>query len=278
MKKKVLKAVAFIIALVLIIFLGLFANSLVGNPVSKLLAQNTAKNHLKESYSNTDYYIDDVSYNFKDGLYYAKIKSNSSVDSNFNFLIDMSGKLKIDTFEYDVLNKSNTAMRLMEEYKTLTDPVLNNNSFPYTCSIITANLEINDRQSIKENEDIPDYSIISEDLELDKIYDILELGKKAGHITVYIDNESISFEKATQILLDIKEYLDECGISFQAIDLTLRSPLDKNDTTPKEEIVVLNFLYDDIYEDGLLERVKTANDDAKAYYEKLDKQKQSSLT
>lgn len=278
MKKKVLKAIAFIVALVLIIGLGLFANMFVGNPVSKILAQNTSKKHLKETYSNTDYYIEDVSYNFKEGLYYAEIKSKSSIDSNFNLLIDMGGKLKIDTYEYSVLNKSNTALRLMTEYETLADPVLNDTSFPYKCSIITATLEINNRESMEEkNNNIPDYSIITEDLELDKNYDIYELGKKAGHIIVYIDNEPLSYEQAATILLDIKNHLDSRGIPFYAIDLTLEEAADENNSTSDNSIIFINFPYKDIYEEGLVERIKTANNKTKAYYEKLDKEKELSL-
>ena len=43
MKKKILKIVAFVLALALIVGVCVFANSLVGNPVSKLLATKTAE-------------------------------------------------------------------------------------------------------------------------------------------------------------------------------------------------------------------------------------------
>ena len=45
MKKKVLKVLALILAIVLIIGIGLFANALVGNPVSKFLATKGAEEH-----------------------------------------------------------------------------------------------------------------------------------------------------------------------------------------------------------------------------------------
>ena len=45
MKKKVLKVLALIVAIALIIGIGLFANALVGNPVSKFLATKSAEEH-----------------------------------------------------------------------------------------------------------------------------------------------------------------------------------------------------------------------------------------
>ena len=40
MKKKHIKIIALIIAIILIIGLGVFANALLGNPISKMLASN----------------------------------------------------------------------------------------------------------------------------------------------------------------------------------------------------------------------------------------------
>ena len=48
---------------------------------------------------------------------------------------------------------------------------------------------------------------------------------------------------------------------------------DENGSRPESDLYVLHFPYADIYEEGLLERVKQANADAIAYYEELDKNK-----
>ena len=50
MKKRILKIAALVLAVVLIIGVCLFANSLVGNPISKALAENTAEKYIKEAY------------------------------------------------------------------------------------------------------------------------------------------------------------------------------------------------------------------------------------
>ena len=46
MKKKVLKIIALVMAIALIVGVCIFANSLVGNPISKWVATNTAEKHL----------------------------------------------------------------------------------------------------------------------------------------------------------------------------------------------------------------------------------------
>ncbi len=42
---------------------------------------------------------------------------------------------------------------------------------------------------------------------------------------------------------------------------------------PKGELNIINFNYDDIYKDDLVEKVKKADREAKEYYAKLDKEK-----
>ena len=65
MKKKPLKMIALILAFVLIAGIGWFANGLVGNPISKFLAENAAEKYMAEKYAGTDYYIETLAFNFK---------------------------------------------------------------------------------------------------------------------------------------------------------------------------------------------------------------------
>ena len=71
MKKKVLKKLALLIAISLIVGICWFANALCGNPVSKFLAERAADAYLEEHFPDTDYYIKEVGFNFKDTNYYA---------------------------------------------------------------------------------------------------------------------------------------------------------------------------------------------------------------
>jgi hypothetical protein len=61
------------------------------------------------------------------------------------------------------------------------------------------------------------------------------------------------------------------GVAFVDIDLSIRYLRDENDRRPASDLYVLHFPYEDIYEEGLLERVKQANAGAIAYYAELDK-------
>ena len=65
MKKKILKIAALIIAVALIIGIGVVANALNGNPISKMLVRKAADAYLEEHYPNTDYYIETLGFSFK---------------------------------------------------------------------------------------------------------------------------------------------------------------------------------------------------------------------
>lgn len=271
MKKKFWKILALFIALALILGVAAFANSLVGNPLSKMLAERTAEKYLAETYAGTDYYVEKVAFSFKSISYYAKIRSESSVDTQFTLYIDMWGQLYFDTYD-DVLSGAITARRVEQEYRELTDQIFESPSFPYDSDIGFGTLEINHRGAIENPEltDVPEWSIVMEELILDKIYDPRELGAQAGHLIVYVDSDNLTYEIAAQILLDIRAEFDEANIPFRAIDFTLQYPRPEEGPRPDDYIGVEYFSYEDIYEEGLVERVQAADSELKAYRGKLD--------
>ena len=184
MSKKFWKRLAVVVAILMIVELAGFANAFMGNPVSKMIAQNTAEEILKTKYKNKDYQIDDVVYSFKDGYYHAKISSPTSIDSKFNLSINMFGKLEYDDYA-SITDGYNTADRLNNEYRKLTDPILEKIMLKYKGDIYYGMLEIHTKNSIdyeSKYDDIPEYAMVQESLEIDKLYDIRELGKSAGHI------------------------------------------------------------------------------------------------
>ena len=273
MKKKTLKIIAGITAAAILLGLGWFSNALIGNPISKLLATRTAEKYLAETYSDTDFYIDSLGYSFKEVGYYAHIKSPTSEDSSFTLHLNMTGSLNYDDFEHRVLNRSNTANRLNMAYRELVDTVLESPSFPYTTDISFGDLEF--RHDVEANAiaEYP-YAIRINELELDKVYDLSDLGADAGHLCLYVDHDTVSAESMAQILLDIKNIFDEAGVRFYAADVVLRYPKVNEDTPRKEgRMEVCAFLYRDIFEDGLVERVQAANDAANAYYAEQDAKK-----
>lgn len=272
--KKALKIGAFLLAAALIVGLGAFANGLVGNPVSKMLVTNAAKAYLAENYADTDYILESVDYNFKDGDYYARMTAPGSLDRYFTVCFNSLGKFKWDFYERMVTNGSNTARRLGEQYRALTDSVFQSPSFPFTCDIAFGDLEPLEKDYEAGREPVA-YGVDEKALQPDGIYDIKKLGAQAGHLVVYVDDETVTVQRAAEIMLEIKRLMDEGGAPFYAIDFVLQypKPLEPGVQRPDERVQTMEFLYTDIYEDGMAERVKAANDAVNEYYDALDKEK-----
>ena len=273
MKKRILKIAAFVFAIALIVGVCIFANALVGNPISKAMATNTAEKHIEENYADKDFEIERVTFSFKDGYYHAFIYSPSSIDSDFTILVDMWGKLRYDTYEDRVLSGGNTADRISRDYRAVVDKVLDSQAFPYNEHIGYGDFDFYPRVHLEEYS-IPEYALITEDLTLDAFYDVNELGAKHGKLTIYIDDDTVSYERLAEILLDIRRIFDDSGVKFYVIDCVLE--YQKNEDSSKKQegrVEVREFLYADIYEDGMVERVKASDEAAKAYYAEQDAEK-----
>lgn len=277
-KKKIIKAIALTVALVLIAAILIFANALVGNPVSKYLAKATAEKIIEEEHPDSDFYIDEIFYSFKDSYYHISVKSPSSPDSAFKIMSNFYGKAVLNTYEDVITNKRNTADRLWKEYREAVDRVLESGTFPYESHIAFGDIEFTDRESVEVDYYLPSYGIVTDTLELDAYYDIMELGKKAGHLTIYIYDEDVSIERLSEILLDIKNIMNSSGIEFYAIDCVLEYPRPEEGEDKKEgRVEVEGFLCEDIYEDALAERVEESNRKAEEYHKQQDEIKQQEI-
>ena len=269
MKKKILKVIALVIALILIVGVCIFANSLVGNPISKMLATNTAKQYIKENHPDKDYQLDSVTFNFKFVCYNAYFSSPSSPDSSFTLMLGMDGKLIHDYYEEHVTNRGNTARRLEDAYRAAAGKVLDNPAFPYDCHIGFGDLQFI-TEEYKNEPDVLSYALITNDLELDGVYDVNKLGAKAGKLTIYIYDDTVTVERLAEIILDIKKIMDQAGVSFYAMDCVLEYPKPENGQWKQGRVEVMVFLYSDIYEEGIVRRVQASNEAANAYYEAMD--------
>lgn len=276
--KKCIRIIGTVLLIALIAVLIWFGNVMMGNPVSHALASKAAKVFLSDQFSDTDYEMERITYSFKDGRYHAFMVSPTSIDGNFSVCFSMLGEYCYDTYD-SVQNGWNTAQRLNSEYRKLTDTILNAPALPYdntqVYSIMFGELEIYPKEYIDDPNvhDIPDYSLVQDDLELNKIYDIKELGAKAGHLVLYVDNDIISVEEAARIMLDFRSIFDEADIPFYAMDFVLRHPRTEDGKSDDEEITINDFLYKDIYEEGLTERIEIAIEETTAYYAMLDQMK-----
>ena len=276
--KKYKRIVGMIISIALITALLWFGNAMFGNPVSHSLASNAAKAFLSERFSDTDYQMDRLTYSFKDGKYHAFMVSPTSIDGDFSVTSSMLGEYCYDTYE-SVLDGFNTSQRLDSEYRKLTDTILNDPALPYDntqiYSIMFGRLEIYPREAFEDPNvtDVPEYAILQEDLELNKLYDIKELGAKAGHLILHVDNDIISVEEAARIMMDFRSIFDKADIPFYAMDFVLRHPRTEDGTSDEEEIRINDFLYQDIYEEGLTGRIEVAIEETAAYYAMMDQMK-----
>ncbi len=259
-KQKAAKIAGMVAALAVFLGICIFANALVGNPVSRMLAKNTAEKYLKEQYAGTDYALTELGFNFKNTDYYAHIKSESSPDTYFSLNIDMFGKLIYDNYEDSVVNGGNTARRLSAEYRALTDTVLEAADFPYRSE---QNIGFGDLliESVEWGSEIDsEHILMMEDFELDGVYDVGELGRQAGELTLHIDDETVTPERAAEMLLEIKRLFEEKNIGVYCVDFMLRKP--RPAEGPREDVTVWveDFLWSDIYEEGLAERIQAAHD------------------
>lgn len=270
MKKSLI--IFFIIFSVFVIGLSLIvANAFFGNPISKALAKNAANKYIKQHYNEADFEIYDIFYNFKDGYYHAEVISPTSEDSHF--YIALSGqKVVDDTFEEDVLSGWNTWQRLDEAYRQLTDQLFEDKNFPLKSEISFGTIE--SYEDIAADDFITQkYGVVKEELKLDKDYDIKHIAKTAGKIVFYAQHDEISFEKASELLLTLKDEFDQADIPFYAIDFILEKPHQEDGSSNEDDssIHTANFLYEDIYEKDLKKRIKQNHQLLMEYYEEQDK-------
>lgn len=247
---------------ILICFILSFVNGFAGNPVSKMLVNQAAQKYVTQHYADLDLTMNKAVYNFKDGKYHVNVKSKTSVDTHFSIAFSGTGKFIDDEYQDLVLSKWNTGQRLDDAYRKLADTVLESEDFPYDSDIAFG--------------EMMDKGIETDDLVIDKDYDIKELGKTKGHIVLYVYSNTLDVPTLTQTLLDVKKLFDQKDVPFNTIDLTLRTPRSEEQKR-NDSIEILDFLYQDIYADGLQDRVQNNVDATKAYYQELDKQKNAEI-
>lgn len=263
MKNKIIHVFCWTLCIAFLAVAIWFLCAFFGNPVSSALAKATATRHLKTNYSDTDFHIVKVGYNLKTGGYYAHVESPSSIDSHFTIYCDGLGRYQYDTSSC-ITDGSNTYSRLTMEYWDLVREKL-----PYTHFDIDIGhgdlrvagvFEIFDYTN--ENGEhlhytlTKNYGLDMSTLVLDEEYDILSLGRNHGSLCVDVMDDEVTVERAAEVLLELKAYLDEQGLPFHAIDFTLCAPRNEDGQKVGPSIRVIEFLYSDIYEEGLIDRVQ----------------------
>lgn len=246
-----MKAKPIIITIVLLLFGILSVNTLLGNPVSKQLAERAAKEYLSENFPSLDVYMESITFDAKTANYDVNVKSSSCIDTYFIISTNMIGDVLFDTYQNDVLSGYNTYQRINRDYEALVDSVMKQATLPYTLRWCLGNLEI----IYPENVPYSTRAHISMDtLQLNENYDIYEFGSSVGYLSIAIIDESITFDRMAEFMLDIKARFEAASVPFYAVSMTIQSSAEPGQVS--ESINVTDFLYSDIYADELAQRLQ----------------------
>jgi len=245
--------------IVSLLMLGIFVSAFNGNPLTKIFVTIQAKHYIAQTYGDTDFEVEKVELHDKDPhLYFAYIVSPGSVDSHFIVSIDRWGKIEHDSYQNRVLSGLNTADRLKVEYRDRVEAVVTSPTFPYRVTRVTATIRFVPKE-MKGTSGVPKYALIANDLTLDASFDA-DFGAKAGELHITITDDTVSAERLAEILLDLKQILDNEGVPFYVITCNLADP---DPATWREDggrLQLIHFLSSDIYEQGMVERVREASE------------------
>ena len=267
--KKYLKVGAFLAALLLIGFLVYIVDFFTGYPVSYLRVQHVAGQYMKENYSGMDYVLSKPSYSLKLGGFDMDASIPNTIDNHFSISFYRDGTLKSDTYEQDVLNKVNTAIRLSGDYSSKVRNIFENSDFPFA-----ADTNGSFEPAIagdKEQRNVPGIypeKWDTQELVLDGEYDVSELSSQYGAVILSVTSRDVSIQTATASLLKLKTIMEQNNLPFKSVELWVLSEKTDDLGNPAEQLHILNFGWDDIYEEGLAERVKEAVAETESYYNK----------
>ena len=127
MKRKqlmVLRILAGTAGAAILVFLALVAFSFLGNPVTTFISGQKMQSYIDRHFSFLDLEKEKVFYNFKTGNYTMRVQDTRSRDTHFSVYYNPRTKETGDTYAYDVLDGTNTIMRLEEEYALLLKSLL----------------------------------------------------------------------------------------------------------------------------------------------------------
>lgn len=260
--KSTLKFLAKLAGIAVLCVALFFVNAFAGNPVSALLARVAAHSYVEREYGHLDVQVDKVGYNLKNGNYYAKVSSPTSVDTHFSVYISMLGQVERDTYQ-SVTQGYNTWERINDQYAELVEMVLEGPDFPVESDIANGDLR-------GKHDDYPwsrHYGLPRHGLEVDREYDVREFGAQHGSITLYVLDEEVSYRRAAEILTQVRELLDEHDIPFYAMNFVLKQPRDEDGKwSDGPELWLLDFLYTDLHSEDLEEKIQRGHQRAMDYF------------
>lgn len=257
--KKSIQIVSIVVVIALFLGILFFINSFLGNPISRSLVNKSAEKYVEEQYGHLDLVREDAGYNLKNGNYFVILYSETIEDLHFSLYYSQLGNLQRDLYENNIDDGWNVMTRISEEYRIQAELVLetlkNTDIFRNGEHFFgSAWLQSNDFPEIYKDKS---FGIDTTKLELDKIYDVGELGKQSGLIDVAVSFADLdtSYERGAAALIEIKETLDKENIGFYYINFAVFN------TDGNYAYYIENFHYEDIYTEGLAERIQKTYDE-----------------
>lgn len=275
MLKKIGKSIAILTATAVLAGVLWLVNGFFGNPVSALLARRGLNRYVEDTYAHMDLNTGLFGYNFKTAGYFAHLSSETSRDTAFYIYLDMVGNVTHDSFDTWVTGKMNTEQRVQEQYRVLTDFILESAAFPYESDILGGMLDFQQDREAGDDRDYS-YAIPREELIRDKEYseeEILSFGEQAGILTIYVQEDTVTAERAAEIMLDIKAMFDDAGVTFYRMDFVLQYPKPQDGSPWPEEDIRAELIYEDIREEGLTERIQTSHYEIYERFAAMDAEK-----
>lgn len=122
--KKIKKSVLILFIAVLIGGVLFFVQAFFGNPLSKYSTKRNGIAYVEKYHGKEGFQYRQVNYNFKTGNYVVDFQIPDSEDRHFSVYTDYKGTPIYDDYE-NIEEGFNTAIRLEEEYRNLTESVTN---------------------------------------------------------------------------------------------------------------------------------------------------------
>ena len=227
--KKILKAVAAVVAIALAGVVLFYVNGLFGNPVSRTAAKLRAESYIAAQYAGLDLTVEDSGYDFKMGCYTVDVQSPESDDVHFPLYYDSFGRLNYDGYENFVLSGRNTTERLADRYRYYVELVLRNE--PFFSSFGDKSFWFGTL-----SEKIADY-------EINQPYNTEKIGAESGKLVIVFDSPEATVKDLAAALVEIKEIFNRNNVPFYCVDLSMG------------DYYLEDFLYADIEQPGMEEKI-----------------------
>lgn len=204
---KIKKILAGTVGVILIAGLLFVANSLVGNPISKVVAQKAIKEYVANHYSQMDLELGKVTYDFKFSQYGTVVQSKTSEDTCFYVYTDSLGKNVDDYYNSEVVDCFTTWRRLSQELDEAAEEMIRPLGYDF------------DHISIKFYEDEKGEDVRNK-LVLDMTLDI-QNPPAPLEMDVCLFTEDVSWEKVAEVAAALEQVAKTHQVPVEAISVRL---------------------------------------------------------